>query len=140
MIIKNKNLIILIKFLMEYDIILKNYLRKDNSILKIESKLKLDFLKCKYENCYSNDLIKNITNEDYEECKGICESELRKLSNLRNFIYEDFSNFYYKKFLKCSNEKIDDLYVKCLENNKKEMAKNIEDIKEIIKNFISDKN
>jgi hypothetical protein len=120
---------------MEYDIILKNYLTKDNFILKIESKLKLDFLKCKFENCYSNDLIKNITNEDFEECKEICGSEIIKLSNLKKFIYEDFTIFYYQRFLKCSNEKFDDIYGKCLENNKIDMAKNIEEIKELVKKF-----
>lgn len=120
---------------MEYDIILKNYLSKDNSILKTQSKLSLDFLKCKYENCYSNEAIKSITHEDFEECKEICRSELNKFSALRNFIYEDFSTFYYKKFIECSNEKSDDIYVKCLDNNKKNMAKSIEDVKELIKKF-----
>ena len=120
---------------MEFDIILKDYLGKDNSIKKIESKLSLDFLKCKYENCYSSEAIKSITHEEFEECKEICGSELTKFSSLRNYIYEDFSTFYYKKFIECSVEKSDDVYSKCLENNKKNMAKSIEDIKELIKKF-----
>jgi hypothetical protein len=120
---------------MEYDIILKHYLSKDNSILKIESKLNLDYLKCKIENCYSNEFIKKITHEDYEECKEICGIELKKFSSLRNFVYEDFNTFYYKKFLECSKEKSEENYGKCLESNKKNMSKSIDDIKDIIKKF-----
>lgn len=120
---------------MEYDIILKNYLAKDNSILKIESKLSLDFLKCKIENCYSNNQISKITHQDYEECKRACLRELDKFNKLRNFVYEDFTNFYYKKLLECSDEKKDDLYNSCLEKNKQLMNKNIEDIKILINKF-----
>lgn len=120
---------------MEFDIILKNYLSKDNSILKIESKLSLDFLKCKIENCYSNNQNTKITHQDYEECKRACIRELEKFNKLRNFIYDDFTNFYYKKFLECSNERQDNLYNTCLEKNKQLMNKNIEDIKGLIQKF-----
>ena len=120
---------------MEYDIILKNYLSKDNSILKVESKLSLEFLKCKIENCYSNNQITKITHQDYEECKRACIREFDKFYKLRNFIYEDFTNFYYKKFLECSTEKQDNTYNSCLEQNKLLMNKSIEDIKGLIKKF-----
>jgi len=120
---------------MEYDILLKNYLAKDNSILKLESKLSLDFLKCKYENCYSNNVITKITHQDYEECKRACLRELEKFNNLRKFIYKDFTKFYYKKFLECSNEIKDENFNACIEKNKILMSKNIEDIKGLIKKF-----
>lgn len=120
---------------MEYDIILKNFLAKDNSVLMTESKLSLDFLKCKIENCYSNNHITKITHQDYEECKRACLRELEKFNNLRTYIYEDFTNFYYKKFLDCSNHEKNELYNDCLDNNKRLMAKNIEDIKKLIPKF-----
>ena len=120
---------------MEYDIILKHYLANDNKILKIESKLSLDFVKCKIENCYSNKHINKITHQDYEECKSACMRELDKFNNLRNFVYEDFTTFYYGKFLECGNKQKDDLYIKCLDNNKSLMKKNIEDIKSLIDKF-----
>ncbi len=120
---------------MENDIILKNYLANDNSTLKIESKLSLDFLKCKIENCYSNKHITKITHQDYEECKRACLREMDKFIKLKKFVYEDFTNFYYKKYLECSNEKKDDNYNTCLEKNKQLMSQNIEEIKALINKF-----
>lgn len=114
---------------------LKHFLAKDNSMLKIEAKLSLEFLKCKIENCYSSKNIDKITHEEYEECKGACLRELDKFNNLRKFIYEDFTNFYYKKFLECSNEKDEKLYRSCCDNNKILMKKNIEEIKGLIQKF-----
>ncbi len=120
---------------MEYDILLKNYLAKDNNILKIESKLSLDFLKCKIENCYSNKEINKITHQDYEECKRACLRESEKFNKLRVFIYEDFTRFYYKNFLECYNQKSDDKYYSCIEKNRSSMNKNIQDIKGMMNKF-----
>jgi hypothetical protein len=122
---------------MENDLILKCFLINDNTLNKIEMKLALDFLKCKLDNCYSNkrDNIRRITHEDYEECKENCIQKLNKFNMLKVFLYQDFNKFYYEKFLACANELDEKKYSSCIDNSKKLMKKNVDDIKKIILNY-----
>lgn len=122
---------------MEYDINLKHFLVHDNEVVKKEAKLSLDFLKCKIENCYSNSRnnITKITHEDFEDCKEKCVEKFQKFNLMREYLYMDYSNFYYQKYLNCSTEFEDEKYNKCLNDNQKLMRDNIEQIKKIVLNY-----
>lgn len=127
---------------MEYDLILKHFLKNDNNLNKIEAKLSLDYLYCKLENCYSKNPFKaggkvksKITHEDYEDCKNQCIVHLNRLNLMKNFVYQDFTKFYYEKFLTCSQEEEEEKYTRCITDTKKLMAKNVEEIKTLLLNY-----
>jgi hypothetical protein len=119
---------------MENDLILKHFLNKDQKLNKIEMKLSLEYLKCKIDKCYPKDK-STFIHEDYEECKLNCMKNLSKLKLMKEFIYKDFTQTYYGKFLDCSKEIEDSKYNTCLDNSKKMMTKNIEEIKKFLLNY-----
>lgn len=119
---------------MENDLILKHFLNKDQKLNKIEMKLNLEYLKCKIHKCYPKEK-SNFTHEDYEDCKLNCMKNLNKLKLMKEFIYKDFTETYYSKFLDCSKEIEETKYNTCLDTSKKMMAKNIEDIKSFLLNY-----
>jgi hypothetical protein len=119
---------------MENDLILKNFLKNDNKINKIETKLLLEYHKCKLEKCYNKNLTK-YTHEDYETCKDECMGKINKFKMTKNFLYKDFTEFYYEKFLSCSSEYDENKYIKCKDELKLLQKKNIEEIKKIILNL-----
>lgn len=121
---------------MEYDLTLKNFLKNDENLNRIELKLSLVYVKCKLEKCYSSgNNLKTFTHEYYEECKEKCMKNLTKLNLLKKFVYQDFNNFYYSKFLECGKMEEEDKYIQCKESNKNLMKKNIDDIKNLLLNY-----
>lgn len=121
---------------MESDLKLKYFLIHDNNLQKSETKLYLDFIKCKLDKCYSNNTnILRITHQEFESCKEVCFEKIQKINLLKEILYRDFNKFYYEKFLTCSNISESDKYDSCIENNKLLMKKNTEEIKKIILNY-----
>ncbi len=125
---------------MEQDMILKNYLQHDEIINKIESELSLDYINCKLKNCYSNNenSISNtvkITHEDYEKCKSNCMSRLNKFNLKKKVIYQDFTKFYYEKFLTCSDITDLDKYDDCIINIKRNMYSSIAEIRNLFNKY-----
>ena len=117
---------------MENDLILKNFLKNDNHLNRIESKLSLDYIKCKLDKCYS---MPRYTHENYESCKEECLNNLTKFKVMKDLIYKDFTEFYYQKFLECANDLDETKYRKCKQDTLLMQTKNIEEIKRIILNY-----
>ena len=115
---------------MENDITLKYILSNDENIIKKEFEYSLDFIKCKKEKCYH----KNYSTEKFEICKEECMNKLNKFNLLRQFIYQDYTKYYYNKFLDCVYTD-EDKYSKCINETKILMKKNIEDIKKLILDY-----
>jgi hypothetical protein len=115
---------------MEYDIIFKNFLSNDENIIKKEFEYSIDFLKCKIEKCYG----KGFKTESFENCKEDCMNRMTKFNLLREFLYQDFSKFYYNKFFSCVQSD-EDNYNKCIADTKQLMERNIIDIKKLILNY-----
>jgi hypothetical protein len=117
---------------MEYDITLKHILTNDNNIVKKEVKYSLDYIQCKLVTCYTG---KKYTHLEYEACKEKCMEKLHKFNLLKDILYQDFTKFYYNRFLECSKISTSDGFDNCIEESKKMMKKNIEDIRKIILNY-----
>jgi hypothetical protein len=124
---------------MEYDLSLKHFFVNDDRLHKIEMKFALEYLKCKVEKCYtpplSND-IERVTHEEFEFCLEKCMEKSNQFNLMKMILYEDFTKFYYNKFISCANENVEEgSYYKCIEDSKLLMKKNVEDIKKIILNY-----
>jgi hypothetical protein len=124
---------------MEYDIILREFLYSDNEVMKLEAKLSLEFLKCKINECFKRNKSisdKNeenmLTHEKFEDCKNKCSKSLTKLKLIRTFLYQDFNETYYQRFLECGKLEDEKSFNKCIKDNKELMKKNIEEIKSIV--------
>ncbi len=124
---------------MEYDTILKHLLLNDSRINKLQSKFSLDYLKCKIENCYSDENKKEkkliINHEEYENCKKKCISSLESFLSFKQEIYKEYSSFYYEKFYECSKFLDEDEYTHCIAERKRMMKGSIENIKEVFENY-----
>ena len=131
---------------MEYDLELLNFFTNDNTLNKIEMKLSIEYLRCKIDHCYSikknlkqqeQSPITRITHEDFETCKEKClnSSKLNKLNMMKGFLYGDFTKFYYEKFLSCANESEEKKVNLCIEETKKQMKKNVDDVKKTMLNY-----
>jgi hypothetical protein len=60
---------------------------------------------------------------------------LNKFNMMKGFLYGDFTKFYYEKFLTCANEIEEKKLNLCIEETKKQMKKNVEDVKKTIINY-----
>jgi hypothetical protein len=117
---------------MEYDITLKHMLANDNNIVKKEVQYSLEYLQCKITQCYKG---VKYTHLEFEDCKEKCMDKFNKFNLLREILYQDFTKFYYSKFLECSNIMETSKYEVCVEDTKKLMKKNVEDIRKVVNNY-----
>jgi hypothetical protein len=117
---------------MEYDITLKSLLSDDNLVLKREVEFSLEYIQCKLTQCYTG---KKYTHFEYEQCKEKCMEKLNKFNLLREILYQDFTKFYYNRFLECSKISEIDKFENCIAENKSAMKRNVEDIKKIVLNY-----
>jgi hypothetical protein len=114
---------------MEYDITLKHILANDNFIMKKEVDYSLQYLQCKVTQCYKGN---KYTHIEFEECKEKCMEKLNKFNLLKELLYQDYTKFYYNKFLSCVGNQH---YENCTDEAKKDMKRNIDDIKKIVINY-----
>lgn len=116
---------------MEYEVELRNFILNDPSVLKIQSKLSLNYLDCKIKQCYNKNETLH-THEAYEQCKIDCISDLKSFNKFKFELNLEYNKFYYNKFCLCSKIESNDEFDECIKTNKASMKVDLEKIKSLI--------